>query len=1086
MSGKYHWFTTAYSLTIAALLLALAGVWLWPEGPGEPRSAMDTPRAGWHLEYPGGAAMVALPESGQSSQLLPESGRPEPGRHDPCCDRVPPTLLTNHLVPANESLARQSGLAEARTGGFLQLGLSGSGVTVGLWDVGPPRTTHVEFGTRVTYEETDVLSPNKHATNMAGTVMAAGVDAEARGMAPSASLKAWLAGSDREVASMATAAAEGLRIGFHPYTYSAGWLEVAIDADARPDVTWTWAGTTDYSATEDYVFGYYAPRSARWDSLAYAQPELLLVKAAGNQHGFGPATQPVDHWVYNYGTDSWEVSDAVRNLDGDSGGSLSYASLAKNVLTVGSAGLTGTAYEGPGSVTLSPTSGRGPADDGRVKPELVALSGVEVTPGAAADTDYTTAGGTSSAAAVAAGTAALVQELYQRHWSRAPLASTYKALFIHTARPAGGTDGPDYDYGFGLLDGGGALRYLEAAGRGAGQVLHVEGTVPNGGTRSYTLHADGRSPLHVTLAWTDPPGTPLTSDSPSVLNNRTPVLEHDLDVRVTGPDGVTRLPWVLDPDAPSAGASRGDNVVDPVEMVVVDAPPAGTYTVTVQHKGTLPAEGQSFSLFAGPAELHLRRFTLAEAGWRVISAPYTDLPYASLNPYFFTQGGPDATWSTYTGTTSNLWQFDAATATYEPVPASGGTFQAGRGYLFYIYPDNPSGLPERTWLPGTWFTHGAPAGNTDIDLSGVTDWYLAGNPYEATLDWAQTYTASAGVRPGIALWNPDASTASGTAGDTSGFVYFSAELDLGDGPAHIAPFSGFFMQREAGADPATLRFRRDQLLQGATPPLFGKHREPAPFATITVRQPSTAPGEAPPPSTTLKFIADDRAHTGYDLLDIDRAATLAVNAPELSSRLIIHNESPRTTADERHLAWDVRPPADFEQGTRAQLKLCGISGDAPAEISLGGSMPVTLTLWDAGNNEHQLAPDAALVLDSALLRPDADGCAVIDVRLKTRTTLTSTETMQDSAMPNQTRLLSSYPNPFNATTRIRVGLDQPTTLQLQVIVVLGRPVSILASGDFPAGEHTFRLDAAHLPSGVYLVQLTTPSERIHQQITLIK
>ena len=108
-----------------------------------------------------------------------------------------------------------------------------------------------------------------------------------------------------------------------------------------------------------------------------------------------------------------------------------------------------------------------------------------------------------------------------------------------------------------------------------------------------------------------------------------------------------------------------------------------------------------------------------------------------------------------------------------------GTFQAGRGYLFYIYPDNPSGLPERTWLPGTWFTHGAPAGNTDIDLSGVTDWYLAGNPYEATLDWAQTYTASAGVRPGIALWNPDASTASGTAGDTSGFVYFQRGTGFG-------------------------------------------------------------------------------------------------------------------------------------------------------------------------------------------------------------------------------------------------------------------------------------------------------------------
>jgi hypothetical protein len=76
-------------------------------------------------------------------------------------------------------------------------------------------------------------------------------------------------------------------------------------------------------------------------------------------------------------------------------------------------------------------------------------------------------------------------------------------------------------------------------------------------SETYTLPvvASGRGPLVVTICWNDPAGT-----ATSALNDRTPRLVNDLDVRVS--DGNTTVqPWVLDPENPNSPASRGDNIV---------------------------------------------------------------------------------------------------------------------------------------------------------------------------------------------------------------------------------------------------------------------------------------------------------------------------------------------------------------------------------------------------------------------------------------------------------------------------------------------------------------------------------------------
>src|SRR5690606_15819024 len=103
----------------------------------------------------------------------------------------------------------------------------------------------------------------------------------------------------------------------------------------------------------------------------------------------------------------------------------------------------------------------------------------------------------------------------------------------------------------------------------------------NGETKTIQVTANGE-PLKVSIAWLDPAGTPLPQ---VVLNDRTPMLINDLDLRVVSGSN-TYFPWKLNPDDPSAAATQEDNTVDNLEQVWIENPIAGQqYTINVSHKG---------------------------------------------------------------------------------------------------------------------------------------------------------------------------------------------------------------------------------------------------------------------------------------------------------------------------------------------------------------------------------------------------------------------------------------------------------------------------------------------------------------------
>lgn len=316
--------------------------------------------------------------------------------------------------------------------------------------------------------------------------------------------------------------------------------------------------------TSNSYTAYYGgcPWEGEYDFLSYyldgqltAHPTLLHVFAAGND-GLANCTP----FSMPYGT----VKSGYQ--------------CAKNVLTVGN--LDNSNY------TISYYSSSGPVDDGRLKPEIVA-GGINITSTFPNNT-YGVMSGTSQACPTVTGSLAIVAQRYkQLHGNADPSAALIKAIVCNTATDLG-NPGPDFVYGFGSLNARDAVEALEAN-------RYITSAVNNGNNYTYTLTGipAGLRQLKVLLYWPDVPGAPGASTA----------LVNDLDLTVTTPDATVHQPLILNP-APghvTDVAVEGADHLNNIEQVVIDNPPAGSFTLTVKG-ASIPSGSQNFVLAWQPIQ----------------------------------------------------------------------------------------------------------------------------------------------------------------------------------------------------------------------------------------------------------------------------------------------------------------------------------------------------------------------------------------------------------------------------------------------------------------------------------------------------
>ncbi len=451
----------------------------------------------------------------------------------------------------NADAARSTRADHLNIGGSLGLNLDGQNMTAHVWDGGPTRVTHQEFdgpggNNRVTINDgvTGLNGNSFHAQHVTGTIVASGVQAAAKGMAPQADALThdWT----NDLSEATAEAAAGMLVSNHSYGFA-------------------WRNQFGQVQLPAWYGGAYIDDSRDWDNLMYNSPYYLMVVAAGN--------------------DGNDNSANSSPLGGNSAyDKLTGHSTSKNNLVVANGQDANVNNDGSfNSVTINSSSSEGPTDDLRIKPDITGNGTGVYSTYDNADNAYNSISGTSMASPNVAGTLLLLQQHYNNVNGNFMRAATLKGLALHTADDAG-SSGPDAIFGWGLLNAKAAAEAISDNGNGS---IIDELTLSNGGSYTLNVDSDGSSPLMVSICWTDPAGTANTGTT----NDPTPVLVNDLDIRVTK-GASTFNPYRLTGVTTNG---TGDNNVDPYERVDISGA-SGSYTITVTHKGSLSSGSQNFSL----------------------------------------------------------------------------------------------------------------------------------------------------------------------------------------------------------------------------------------------------------------------------------------------------------------------------------------------------------------------------------------------------------------------------------------------------------------------------------------------------------
>jgi hypothetical protein len=232
--------------------------------------------------------------------------------------------------------------------------------------------------------------------------------------------------------------------------------------------------------------------------------------------------------------------------------------LGKNVIAVGNLDATDI---------LENSSSRGPAIDGRIKPEICS-NGIDQRSTDEYNT-YQVGGGTSAACPGVAGT---LSQLYQAYKSLTgqpnPPSGLIKACILNSAEDLG-NPGPDFKHGWGRINAFRALTTLE-------DNRFLSDSVGQGQTKTHNITVpSGVKQLRVMLYWHDKEGSAAAAKA----------LVNDLNLQVEDPSPAVFNPWVLDPTPNTTALNslpvRGIDSLNNAEQVTIDNPVAGNYSITV-------------------------------------------------------------------------------------------------------------------------------------------------------------------------------------------------------------------------------------------------------------------------------------------------------------------------------------------------------------------------------------------------------------------------------------------------------------------------------------------------------------------------
>jgi hypothetical protein len=183
-----------------------------------------------------------------------------------------------------------------------------------------------------------------------------------------------------------------------------------------------------------------------------------------------------------------------------------------------------------------------------------------------------------------------------------------------------------------------------------------------------------------------------------------------------------------------------------------------------------------------------------------------------------------------------------------------------------------------------------------------------------------------------------------------------------------------------------------------------------------------------------------------------------------------------------HAEWSAGLPNNINA-----FRLADITDDGISDVFTAGSGSYQVYIFQDGLWQllNDVLPDSVQRIALADLEGDGD-MDIFDVSRVWVNQLFTAADPQPHAPSPSSFVLGAYPNPFNGIATITVSLPTSGLVNLSVFNLMGRRVKMLQDGVLNAGEHSIRLDAADLPSGIYFARLTSDQLHLTQKLVLLK
>lgn len=297
----------------------------------------------------------------------------------------------------------------------------------------------------------------------------------------------------------------------------------------------------------------------------------------GCNDGYTDYAYTVDKQIYDYPTLMHVFSAGnVGNTDCGYGAGQGWGNITgghkmgKNSIAVGNTDELGV---------LDNTSSRGPANDGRIKPDICAQGTSQLS--TYPNNTINFGGGTSAAAPGVSGVLAELNQAYRElNNGLVPSSALLKACILNTANDLA-TPGPDFSTGWGQVN---ALRAFNIINK----MQYWTNSVSQSEKQTNSIKVPtGTKRLNVMIYWAEKPAAVMSSKA----------LINDLDLTLTDSLGNKFMPWILDPtpvsDSLAKPATKGEDHLNNMEQVSIDKPAAGNYNINVNGY-SVPMGIQSF------------------------------------------------------------------------------------------------------------------------------------------------------------------------------------------------------------------------------------------------------------------------------------------------------------------------------------------------------------------------------------------------------------------------------------------------------------------------------------------------------------